>query len=133
MKENYKVYHCFVAYPISAHRRSQWQAFILSNMMDSDSDDERAPLSPRRSPSPDEMDPSRCEAEYGKPSRIRKFFCSQTGLFVVLGLMLLAVVTVLLITGLVVPNVINDQQHALPSDPLERARALLKQSPLIDG
>lgn len=101
--------------------------------MDTDSSDERAPLSPGHSPSPDEMEPSKYDSEHGKPSRLRKLFCSQTGLFLVLGFMLLAVVTVLLVTGIVVPNVINGQQHALPSDPLERARALLKLSPLIDG
>lgn len=110
-------------------RRNQSGAYSVKM----DGSDETAPLSPGHSPSPDEMVPSRYDSEDGKPSRLRKFFCSQTGLFVVLGIMLLAVVTVLLITGIVVPNVINSQQHALPSDPLERARALLKQSPLIDG
>ena len=101
--------------------------------MDSSSDDERAPLSPRHSPSPDGIDPTKYGTRDENPSRIRKLFCSQTGLFLVLGFMLLAVVTVLLVTGIVVPNIIDAQQHALPSAPLERARALLKQSPLIDG
>ena len=96
-------------------------------MGDSSHASDDRPLFPA-SPSPDEMYPSYYEA-HKKFSKIRKFFCSQTGLFLVLGLLLLAVVTVLLVTGLVVvPNVAT-----LPTDPLPRARALLKQSPLIDG
>ena len=94
--------------------------------MDSDCSDDAPLLS--LSPSQDGTCQSDCEAEYKKPSKIRKLFCSQTGVFLVLGFLLLAVVTFLLVTGLVVPNIIN-----LPPDPLDRARALLKQSPLIDG
>ncbi len=82
-------------------------------------------------PSPDEIYPEYDEAKQNKLSKFRKLFCSHTGLFLVLGFLLLAVVTFLLVTGLVLPDL--NTTTKLPSDPLARARALLKQSPLIDG
>lgn len=85
------------------------------------------------SASPDETYPRYDEAKPKKLSKIRKLFFSHTGLFLLLGLLLLAVVTFLLVTGLVLPGITTTATTKLPADPLARARALLKQSPLIDG
>lgn len=79
-------------------------------------------------PSPDEI---YSEYDEAKLSKIRKLFCSHTWLFLVLGLLLLAF---LLVTALVLPDTTTTTTTTkLPPDPLARARALMKQSPLIDG